>query len=155
MIMSKERAASLVLLFSGIYGLIFGLELPLGSLREPGPGMLPICLSSLLTLSGILWFIRRKKERTEKKEGKTTLFGVLGKLTTPLKIVTATGAFILALEPIGYLLTSLIYVFLLFSWISRYRLWMSIGLSLAIGFGSWYFFGRILSVQLPRGFLSL
>jgi len=148
--MNKERAASLIFLSAGIYGLVFSLQLPLGYLREPGPGMLPLCLSILLCLSGVLWFIYGKR-----KEGKTDWYGMVKKLITPLKIVGVTGGFILVMGSLGYLLASSLYIFLLFFWISRYRLWMSIGLSVAMGVGSWYFFGKMLSVQLPKGLLSL
>lgn len=147
--MSKERTASLIFLFSGIYGLVFGMQLPLGSLREPGPGMLPLSISSLLLLSGILWFLHGKRT----KEGKTAWYGTLKEFSIPLKIAGVTAAFILMLEHVGYLFTALIYLFILFSWISRYRFWIALGLSLLIGFGSWYFFGRILSVRLPKGVL--
>ncbi len=74
---------------------------------------------------------------------------------TPLKIVGATTAFIFLMEPMGYLLASSLYVFILFAWISRYRFGLAIGLALIIGAGTWYFFGKILAVPLPRGLLSL
>jgi putative tricarboxylic transport membrane protein len=149
--MNKERAASLIFLFAGIYGIVFSLQLPLGHLREPGPGMLPLCLSILLFLSGVLGFINGRRKRAERIDW----HGMAKKVITPLKIVGITGGFVLAMESLGYLITSSLYIFLLFFWISRYRLWVSIGLSLFIGAGSWYFFGKILSVPLPRGPLSL
>jgi hypothetical protein len=153
---TKERFASLIFIFAGIYGLIFGLHLPLGSLREPGPGMLPLALSLLLILSGIPRFFQGRSKREEDEQQREPTRGEsLKKLITPLKIVGVTGGFILALEGLGYLLASLIYMFLLFFWISRYRIWAAIALSLVIGLGSWVFFGRILAVPLPKGILSL
>jgi uncharacterized protein YjeT (DUF2065 family) len=154
--MNKERFANLIFLFAGIYGLIFGLHLPFGSLREPGPAMLPLALSLLLILSGIPCFLRgRRKGKEDEQERELPRGKSLRKLITPLKIVGVTGGFILALEGLGYLLASLLYLFLLFFWISRYRIWAAIALCLVIGLGSWVFFGKVLAVPLPKGILSL
>lgn len=148
--MNENRFASLIFLMVGIYALILSLRLPIGNLREPGPGMLPLSISILLCISGIIgWFIRTK----EKKSQRLTFPLMTRGLITPLKIVGITTSFILVVERLGYLLTSSLYIFLLFFWISRYRLWISIFLSIIIGIGSGYFFGKILSVPLPKGLI--
>lgn len=154
--MNKNRAAGLLFLIGGIYGSVLSLQLPLGNWREPGPGMLPLGLSMLLFISGLLWLVFGKGEKEGKmKEGKAPWHEIVQKLTTPLKILGVTFGFILLLERLGYLLTASLYLFLLFFWISRYRWWLAIGLSFMVGVGSWYFFGKILSVRLPQGFLPL
>ena len=147
--MNKERMASLIFLAAGIYGLIFAVQLPMGKWKEPGAGIFPLCLSMLLCISGILWLIYGKS----KGEGKTRFEWrrLIRNLKTPLRIVAVTSAFILSLNRLGYLFTSILYMFVLFSWVSRYRLWISMGLSIFFGLGSWYFFVQILEVQLPRG----
>ena len=151
--MSKERISSLIFLLAGIYGLIFGIQLPLGSWREPGPGVLPLILSILLCVSGVLRFIFGKK-KGEAEEKQKIVWSEMGKkVVTPLKILGVTTLFILLLERVGYLLASSLFVFILFFWISRYRLLVALGLALFIGVGTWYFFVKILSVQLPQGFL--
>ena len=150
--MTKERVASLVFLLAGIYGLVFSLQLPFGRLQEPGPAMLPLCLSIFLVASGILWFIcGGKRGRAKEGAGKFDWHGMAKGLITPLKIMGVTAAFILTVGKMGYLLTSLFYLFVLFLWVSRYRLSIAIALSFLIGAGSWYFFGRFLGVQLPPG----
>lgn len=151
--MGKERISSLIFLLVGIYGLIFGIQLPLGSWREPGPGILPLILSTLLCMSGILRFIfGKRKGETEEKE--KIIWRETGKkVVTPIKILVVTTLFILLLEKMGYLLSSSLFVFILFFWISRYRFLVALGLALVIGTGTWYFFIKILAVQLPRGFL--
>jgi hypothetical protein len=78
--------------------------------------------------------------------------GVIRKALTPLQIVALTAAFIFLLSSLGYWVTSTLYLFLIFIWISRYRWWVAAGLAIVIGTGSWYFFGKVLSVQLPKGF---
>jgi len=72
---------------------------------------------------------------------------------TPLKILGATLGFILVLEKLGYLVATLLFLFVLFLWVCRYRAWVALGLSVAIGAGSWFFFETLLKVQLPEGLL--
>ncbi len=72
---------------------------------------------------------------------------------TPLKILGTTLIFILVLERLGYLVATLLFLFVLFLWVGRYRVWIAMGLSVVIGAGSWYFFEMILKVQLPEGLL--
>ena len=148
--MNKERSGSLIFLLAGVYGLIFATQLPVGRWNEPGPGVFPLCLSILLSISGILGLIYGKEKRPAIDWRETAR-----KLAAPFLIVVLTGAFILALEAIGYLVASLTYLLLLFLCVSRYKLWIAVGLSILLGMGSWYFFTRLLAVQLPRGFLAL
>lgn len=147
--MNKERAGGLIFLFTGIYGFIFSIQLPLGKLNEPGPGVLPLSLSTLLCISGILWLILGKGGGREK--ARMGLRGFIRKSLTPLQIVVLTTAFIFLLSLLGYLVASTLYLFLIFLWVSRYKLWAAAGLAIVIGGGSWYFFGKLLAVQLPKG----
>ncbi|MBI4191461.1 MAG: tripartite tricarboxylate transporter TctB family protein [Betaproteobacteria bacterium] len=149
--MTKERGGSLIFLAAGIYGLVFSIGLPLGQWNEPGPGVFPLAVSILLCVSGILWFISGKAKGEKKETVGWREFA--RKFVTPAKIVGLTAVFILALEPVGYLLTSMLYLFVLFLWVGRYRLWTAAGLAIAFGAGSWLFFGKLLSTSLPKGFL--
>lgn len=151
--MDKEGVGSLIFLFAGVYGLVFSIQLPMGKWNEPGPGVFPLCLSILLCISGFFWFIHRKGKGEEKP--RIDWHGIAKKLVTPLKIVVVTSVFILSLERLGYLVTSTLYMFILFLWVSRYRLWFAMGLAVVFGVGSWCFFVKILVVQLPRGFWNL
>jgi hypothetical protein len=149
--MAKERAAGLIFFFTGIYGLIFSLKLPLGYWREPGPAMFPLGLSILLCLSGVLWFIYGKR----KGEERIDWGGLVRKLVTPLKIVGLTAVFILTLDRLGYLITASLYMFFIFLWVSRYKFMITVGLAIALGVGSWFFFEKFLAVQLPKGLFPL
>ena len=146
--MSKERGGSLIFFAVGIYGLVFSIGLPLGRWNEPGPAVFPLALSILLCASGIFWFIQGKG-KGEKKES-AGLGGFVRKYKTPLRIVGLTAAFIFALEPLGYLLASTLYIFILFFWVSRYRVWIAVVLAVAFGPGSWLFFGKLLATHCRR-----
>src|SRR5512139_254611 len=149
--MSRERAAGLVFLLAGIYGLIFSRQLPLGRWNEPGPGVFPMVLALLLVLSGVLMLARGKRKK-EEGEGKQNFLNLL---IAPGQIVLLTLAFILSLERVGYLGTAMGYMLLLFLWVCRYRWKPAVGMAAAFGLGSWYLFVKILGVQLPMTVAAL
>ena len=152
--MTNDRTASLLFLASGIYGFTYSVQLPMGRWNEPGPGVFPFAISILLLISGAVWFIRGKGGKAEKGEReKAGGFAFLRNLATPLKIVGLTALFILVFTRVGYLITSSLYLFILLLWVSRYKVIVSAALAVGIGVGSWYFFAKILAVQLPQGFL--
>jgi hypothetical protein len=149
--MTKDRGGALIFLAAGIYGLVFSSGLPLGRWNEPGPAVFPLIVSILLCVSGVGWFIAGKA-----KEEKTATFvprQFVRKYQTPLRIVVLTTAFIAALYPIGYLLTASLYLFALFCWVSRYKPGVALLLAVALGAGSWFLFGKLLTTPLPQGLL--
>jgi putative tricarboxylic transport membrane protein len=149
--MTKERGGSLIFLAAGIYGLVFSIGLPFGRWNEPGPGVFPLALSILLCISGIVWFIRGKEKGERRKSAGWKEFS--RKHVTAAQIVGLTGVFILVLEPLGYLLTSILYLFFLFIWVCRYKLWVAAVFGITFGAGSWFFFEKLLTTPLPKGFL--
>lgn len=154
--MTKDRAASLLFLLTGIYGFFFSIQLPMGRWNEPGPGVFPITLSILLLVSGVSWFIIGRREAGgENGEKKAGWRDIVNNLSTPLKIIGITALLILVFNRVGYLVASSLYIFVLLFWVSRYRVIVSTLLALSIGIGSWYFFQKVLSVQLPKGLLFL
>jgi putative tricarboxylic transport membrane protein len=154
--MTKDRATSVLFLLIGIYGLYFSVQLPMGRWNEPGPGVFPVALSILLLISGVSWFIVGKRGAEDKSNAeKAGMSNIIKALSTPLKIVVITALLILVFNRVGYLVASSVYIFVLLFWVSRYRLTVSLLLGLSIGVGSWYFFEKILAVQLPKGFLFL
>ena len=94
------------------------------------------------------------KGKGEKKES-LGLGGIVRKYLTPLQIIGLTGAYVVALEPLGYLLASTLYLFALLLGVSRYRIWIAAVLAVVFGTGSWFFFEKLLATQLPKGLLPL
>jgi putative tricarboxylic transport membrane protein len=147
--MTKERGGGLIFLAVGIYGLVFSIGLPLGGWNEPGPGVFPLGLSILLCLSGVLWLIQGGGKTGTGETAPAR--GGFRRYATAFRIVGLTAAFVLALEPLGYLLASILYLLALFAWVSRYRPWMALLLAVIFGAGSWLFFEKLLTTPLPAG----
>jgi putative tricarboxylic transport membrane protein len=149
--MNKDRGGGLIFLLTGVYGLIFSHTLPMGRWNEPGPGAFPFVLAVLLAFSGIMAIARAKG----KKEEKQKRWDFLRNLLTPFYIVLLTLGFILTLERVGYVASTLVYLFILFFGVCRYKLPLAAGMAAVFGLGSWYFFVKILGVQLPLTFLGI
>ena len=146
--MNKTRAGSLVLFAAGVYGFVLSFRLPLGRLHEPGAGAFPLIVSVLLAMSGIFIFATAK-ERVD-----IGWQALIKQQWTPFQIVLLTAGFIFGLDSLGYLLASVVYMFMLLFWVSRYRLWVAFALAMAIGGGSWYVFGKLFQTPLPVGVLG-
>jgi len=63
--------------------------------------------------------------------------------------------FIIFMGPLGYLPASFLYLFGLFFFVSRFKWFVSAGVSGVLAAGSWYFFGKILGIFLPLGLWNL
>ena len=145
--MTKTRAGSLIFLLVGGYALVLSTKFPLGQWNEPGAGVLPLSLSILLCISGMLWFIAGKPKEGEKTGIDWRAIAKLVKV--PFQIVVLTAALVLMLTRVGFLLGTMIYLFLIFAWVSRFKLRVAIGLAVVLGTGSWLFFVKLLLIQLP------
>ena len=100
--MTKTRAGSLIFLVVGIYALIFSSRLPLGQWNAPGAGVLPFFLAIALCVSGISWFIAGKPKKEEKAG--IDWGGIYHLVKVPFQIVVLTGALVLMLTRVGFLL---------------------------------------------------
>jgi putative tricarboxylic transport membrane protein len=149
--MGRQRVAGFIFLFIGVLGFADSLRLSWGSWAEPGPAPFPLAVSLLLAIAGLVKIFQNPE--TGEKGGRIEWHTMVRSFMTPMKILGTTLVFILVLERLGYLVATLLFMFVLFLWVCRYRLWIAVGLSAAIGVGSWYFFESILKVQLPEGLL--
>jgi len=144
-IMNKDHAGGLFFFFVGICFLSLSIKLPIGKLTQPGPAIFPLILSLLLSLMGVLIFFSSKgKPKIDRAEDRDNM-------AKPLAIILLTLAFIIFMGPLGYLVTSFLYLFSLFFLVSRFKLFFSASLSGILAAGSWYFFGKFLGIFLPLG----
>jgi hypothetical protein len=145
--MTKTRAGSLIFLAVGVYALIFSIPLPLGQWNEPGAGVLPLFLAIGLCVSGISWFIAGKPKKGEKAG--IDWRGIARIVKVPFQIVVLTAGLVLVLTWVGFLLGTMLYLFLIFVWVSHFKVRSAIGLAIVLGIGSWLFFVKLLLIQLP------
>lgn len=144
---NTDRVAFATLFVIALYGTVSSFLMPLGQLQEPGPGFFPLALSAiLLFLSGLGILSSRPSE-----EDLTRTEPFWGDMKTPAKIVLVTALAVLAFEPAGFLLTSAVFLGLLFRFVSRYPWWKAVAFGLAGGLAGWLAFVKLLGVQMPGG----
>lgn len=134
----------------GLISIYGSIRLDLGTLRQPGSGLLSflagcfICLMAMIVL--LQSFLRGR--------------GVQVKLSSlwkglrwhrPLAIGLILIAYILALERMGFLITSLITLFVMFKVVEKLSWGKAILISVSISAASFLLFNTLLKATLPRG----
>lgn len=138
----RVSGVSLVLLALGV--IWEAQKLPLGTLHNPGPGYMPTLLAIVLGGLGVLIVAFG---------GDSVAFGSLewGEGKHALAILGVSALAALALERIGYRLTTLLIPVILLGVVERKRLLVVAALSLGLSLASFYLFADLLKVPLPRG----
>jgi len=145
--MTGDRISGAALLILAVLVMVETRVLPLGTHSRPGPGYLPLLLSSFLALLGIIMIFRGRPSAASPKvkwpEGRHAL-----------AILICCALATLVLESLGYRLTMLILLSFLFGIMERLKWWMVFGLSAGLSFGSFWVFYTLLKVMLPLGSLG-
>lgn len=149
--MAERLAALVVLALSGAY-LALGLPLPRGVSARPGPGFFPLLVGIFLCGTALAFVV----ETFRRSPRASTPWGAAGLSADARWRVAATGAalvgFCLLLPWLGYPVVTLAFVTLLLR--SLGAAWTAATVSgLASAAASYYLFGVLLGVPLPRGVL--
>ena len=140
----------LLLLLSAIY-LYAALSLPIGKMNLPGAGLFPTAVGMFLAFT-VLVYVIQVLHGKHSKEGEEPFLNEedLPRMMVMLVILTIYGAFFPFL---GYLISSFVLILaVLYLLGMRSWLWI-ITVAVLVSAGSYYFFGEILKVPLPRGIL--
>jgi len=139
-----DRVAGGALVLVGLVAMWESRRLPLGTLHRPGPAYMPVVLALLLIVFGLALGILASRSGRFAEVGwhewrhAVAIFGACA--------FAAWG-----LERIGYRLTVAIVLFFLLYVLERRRLPLTVVLTLAIAWGSFFLFDTVLRVPLPRG----
>ena len=139
-----DRVAGGALVLVGLVAMWESRRLPLGTLHRPGPAYMPVVLALLLIMFGLALGILASRSGRFAEVGwhewrhAVAIFGACA--------FAAWG-----LERIGYRLTVAIVLFFLLYVLERRRLPLTVVLTLAIAWGSFFLFDTVLRVPLPRG----
>jgi hypothetical protein len=148
--MRGTTVAFLTLIGAGIFGVVNAVQMPLGKMRELGPGSFPLCLAGLLVIIGILGILTSKEEKRVPIDWRK----IWSEFRIPLRIVLLTSGAIYFWESIGFLVTCILYLFFLFYWTSDHKLRASILMGFGGGIFTWFFFAKLLGVAVPTGILG-
>jgi putative tricarboxylic transport membrane protein len=145
--------------YSGIFWFLSGgaitvssLFYGVGSFSAPGPGFITFLAGSILTVLSVILFASSAKGKTSGQslrslwEGRQT-----GRAAYILGLLVA---YMVLVNPLGFLLSTFLLLFFLFRVQGAYSLGKVLCLSAASTIGSIVVFDLWLGVQLPRGFMG-
>ena len=141
--MPRDLVSGLFWLAVAIFAALQGLALNLGSLSRPGPGFFPFWGGVVLGVLSVVLIVRSRRRATTRPS-------VRPESWKPLVVVGALLAYLLLLEPLGFVAVTFLFLLLLFR-LER-RGWRFSAVSAAIGtLASYALFQVWLRTQLPTG----
>ncbi|MCW5701467.1 MAG: tripartite tricarboxylate transporter TctB family protein [Bradyrhizobium sp.] len=135
----------------GIFVIRAGLKLKLGTVNDPGSGYVLFYTGILICLFAGTIIV------TALTEGGPT-FGsrwANARWTKPAIVIACLVAFALALDPLGFLLSSIPLVLLLMRLIDPVRWELAIPVSVLVPAGMWWLLKHALGIQLPSGMFGI
>ena len=151
---TRLRALGVPLLFAAVAILFIWrsvVEVPLGTLAQPGPGGWPLLICAVLLASSLSLMRRGSGEATpsddEAASEATSWRG-------PLVLLGACAFAALAFQPLGYRLTTLAVVLFLLWIVERRGIVVSAAVAIVMSFGSYALLAGLLRVRLPTGILG-
>lgn len=150
--MHKDTIGSIALLFIALSICIGAVRYPMGNLRAPGPGLLPLALGMIL---GFLSLVILSKSIHEKGDVEKLLSITHGKVKV-ITIVIIVLVYGFLLERLGYVLTTILLFFMLnVAGIKRQKWYIAAGIGIVCSAVTYILFQVILRVELPRGLLEM
>jgi putative tricarboxylic transport membrane protein len=146
--MAIDRISGIVLLILAVFVAVETRVLPLGDHSNPGPGYLPLLLASILAVLSVVLIIRTKGSPLWKSVKWDEKFHA-GAIIACCFLAT------FLIEPLGYRITLILILGFLFGVLERMKIWWALILALALSWGTFCVFDRMLMVPLPRGGLGI
>lgn len=148
--MKADRVSSLFWMAIGL-GFIYGsVRLGLGTLREPGSGLLSLLAGSCLALMALILFFQ-SFVRGKGLQIKISALWEGMKWHRPVTIGFVLLGYILGLESIGFILCSLLLIFFMLKVLENYSWGKAALISVMASTFSYLIFSVLLKVMLPKG----
>ena len=148
---NSELWGGLIGLALGIFVIRSGLKLKLGTINDPGSGYVLFYTGILMCAFAATIIVAALTE------GGPT-FGSRWKdarWAKPVIIIACLTAFAFALEPFGYLLSSIPLMLLLLRVVDPVRWQLAVPIAVLVPLGMWWVLKRLLLIQLPSGIFEL
>jgi putative tricarboxylic transport membrane protein len=147
--MTERLVALVVVAASGAY-LFNGLSLPIGTTARPGAGFFPLAIGAFGAVMALVWTVAAFRRAPVVAAEEPGISGdARGRVVTT---AAALIGFCVLLPWLGYPVVALVFVTLLLRWLGAgWRAAVVTGVTSAAV--SYYLFGVLLDVPLPRGIL--
>ncbi len=151
-----DLLTSLIWLLVGVGIALWSLiTLTVGSLKHPGPGFLPMLCGIFMACMAVIVFFQAGKvvKRTEKKGEKRSFLEDRSLIYIVLTVIILI-AYAFLLELLGFKITTLVVLFLIFTFVAN-TTWLIGIIESSIATAVCYLlFGYLLKIQLPRGWFG-
>jgi putative tricarboxylic transport membrane protein len=144
-----DRVSSFVLVLFALLAVNEARKLRLGTLTNPGPGFVPLCLAVALALVALLLLWRALREPLTPAP-----LAEPGERWKPVASLIALAAYTFALEPLGFVLATAALLFFFFCVLDGQRWWIALAAAIVVSVLSYLIFARALHVRLPEGLWS-
>ena len=142
--MTTDRASAIALIIFALLVIWESRQLPLGTLRQPGPAFIPILLALLLLMFAV--FLVLTSSRAPSLSSITWT-----EWRHALAILAASLFSVFAIERLGYRLTVLLVLGFLVKLLEQRSWIVSLSFAFTLSFGSFFLFYTVLRVPLPQG----
>ncbi len=141
-----DRLSSFVLVLFALLAVHEARRLRLGTLTNPGPGFVPLCLAVALALVALLLLWRALREPATPGPPAEP-----GERWKPVASLIALAAYTFALEPLGFVLATAGLLFFFFRVLDGQRWWIALASAVVVSALSYLIFAGALHVRLPEG----
>jgi putative tricarboxylic transport membrane protein len=152
--LEKDFISGFMWLVLGIGLCIGSIELNLGGLRHPGPGLLPFLSGAVLVLLGLVLMFSSISKGTEEEEVKVDEISLKGSWKKIFFTILALLGYIVLFEYLGFFFTTFFFLFFLFKFTESKKWLMPLVLSLFTVILSYLIFSVWLRCQFPRGIFN-
>ncbi len=157
MIGNTSRNHKIIALFLFGFSLIYFLgsfRLKMGTLKIPGPGLIPAAIGGLLVVCSGFYLYRKFSENRRESIGKERLAKGDRNYRAIAGVLACTLIYPFILEPLKFIFATFAAGFLMLFLLRPRRPFSSGFLALSLAVGAFVVFSRLFGVALPSGFLE-
>lgn len=150
----SHKIIALCLFGFSLFYFLGSFRLKLGSLKNPGPGLIPAAIGLLLVVFTALYLFRVSRANPPEGENREAPSGAGKNYRAIAGVLICTAVYPFILEPLKFILSTLAASFVMFVLLKPRQILFALALSLAMAVGSFLVFSRLFGVGLPSGFLE-
>lgn len=140
-----HRIASVCLVALGVFGIVESSKLGLGDLTEPGPGLWPLVLSTVVVGSAAVLFVVDDPRDYERWSGRSAMIGAG---------IVGLAAYIVAFSLLGFAISTALLIGVWLRVFARESWRSTIVLTVAGAVALYLIFAVLLNVPFPEGVLA-
>ena len=151
--MKADRLSSLFWMAIALFFIYGAIQMGPGTLREPGSGFFAFLAGSFIVLMALLVF-SRSFFRGQGFQAKISSLWSGAKWRRPIVMSFLMVGYCLILEGVGFLLSSILLLSIMFMWVVNFSWWKAVLISVLASAITNLLFSSFLKSTLPRGILG-